>query len=173
MFLLFMPSSYFVCKSYHLFLNTPRNIMQVFLESQRGGGGAESGGVAGGVAPKKKKKKTGTALSSSRPSFEESEGEDTPMLPASSSGSATFDIPIFTDEFMEHNKVGNNLRRGTEGPFYCVQFINRRSILLDSCLFQYFFFYIFAAILSDTYNSAPYFLYLFCEKLFHLHFSSI
>ena len=140
MFLLFMPSSYFVCKSYHLFLNTPRNIMQVFLESQRGGGGAESGGVAGGVAPKKKKKKTGTALSSSRPSFEESEGEDTPMLPASSSGSATFDIPIFTDEFMEHNKVSNTLRGATECPFYCVIFIYRRSILLDSYMFQYFFF---------------------------------
>ena len=80
-------------------------MISLFLESQQGGaGGAESGGVAA----KKKKKKSGTAPSSARPSFEESEGEDTPMVTGSSSSSATFDIPIFTDEFMEHNKVGNS-----------------------------------------------------------------
>jgi len=75
-----------------------------YIESQQGGGGAESGGVAA----KKKKKKSGTAPSSARPSFEESEGEDPPMVTGSSSSSATFDIPIFTDEFMEHNKVREN-----------------------------------------------------------------
>jgi len=55
-----------------------------------------------------KKKKKSVDVSSKRSSFEESDGEreDPPMLVAGSTpNSSTFHIPIFTEEFLEHNKV--------------------------------------------------------------------
>ena len=70
-------------------------IVTIVLESQRN---SENGDVS----PNKKKKKKGAPVPSKRSSFDESDGEreDPPALEGS-----TFHIPIFTEEFLGHNKV--------------------------------------------------------------------
>ena len=57
----------------------------------------------------KKKKKTAAAVSSKRSSFDESDGEDPPMVIGGGAlpNSSTFNIPIFTEEFLDHNKVNS------------------------------------------------------------------
>jgi len=72
-----------------------------YLESQQSG---EAAGPA-----KKKSKKTSSASTSKRPSFDESDHEasrdEPPQLTISRSGDGACNIPIFTEDFMEHNKV--------------------------------------------------------------------
>lgn len=72
---------------------------KVYLESQ--------GGVGGGDTRVKKKKKTaGSSLAreSKRNSFDESDGEVVVAEPHRENGN-NFDIPIFTEEFLDHNKA--------------------------------------------------------------------
>ena len=59
----------------------------------------------GAISPSKKKKKSVASSASKRSSLDESEGEreDPPAL----DGGTTFHIPIFTEEFLAHNKVSN------------------------------------------------------------------
>jgi len=73
-----------------------------YLESQR-----EQGGSAGGEPRvKKKKKTTGSSIArdSKRNSFDESDGEVVVAEPQRENANS-FDIPIFTEEFLDHNKA--------------------------------------------------------------------
>eukprot|EP00092_Neocalanus_flemingeri_P005635 GFUD01006069.1.p1 GENE.GFUD01006069.1~~GFUD01006069.1.p1 ORF type:complete len:310 (-),score=106.26 GFUD01006069.1:648-1577(-) len=74
-----------------------------YLESQGG-----NGAVGGGDQRVKKKKKTmaGSSLArdSKRNSFDESDGEVVVAEPHRENGN-NFDIPIFTEEFLDHNKA--------------------------------------------------------------------
>jgi len=71
---------------------------KLYIESQRN---SENGDAS----PNKKKKKKGAPVPSKRSSFDESDGEreDPPALEGS-----TFHIPIFTEEFLGHNKAREN-----------------------------------------------------------------
>jgi len=73
-----------------------------YLESQREGGG----GGGGEQRVKKKKKTAGSSLArdSKRNSFDESDGEVVVAEPQREN-SNSFDIPIFTEEFLDHNKA--------------------------------------------------------------------
>jgi len=73
-----------------------------YLESQR-----EQGGSTGGEPRvKKKKKTTGSSIArdSKRNSFDESDGEVVVAEPQRENANS-FDIPIFTEEFLDHNKA--------------------------------------------------------------------
>jgi len=75
-----------------------------YLQSQREQG---SGGSAGGdQRVKKKKKTTGSSIArdSKRNSFDESDGEVVVSEPHRENANS-FDIPIFTEEFLDHNKA--------------------------------------------------------------------
>jgi len=74
-----------------------------YLESQRDQGGNGSGADQ---RQKKKKKTTGSSLArdSKRNSFDESDGEMVVAEPLREN-SNSFDIPIFTEEFLDHNKA--------------------------------------------------------------------
>jgi len=75
-----------------------------YLESQRE---QENGGSVGGDQRVKKKKKTAgssIARDSKRNSFDESDGEVVVSEPQREN-SNSFDIPIFTEEFLDHNKA--------------------------------------------------------------------
>lgn len=71
-----------------------------YLESQKEGGGG------GEQRVKKKKKTAGSSLArdSKRNSFDESDGEVVVAEPQREN-SNSFDIPIFTEEFLDHNKA--------------------------------------------------------------------
>jgi len=74
---------------------------KVYLESQ---GGVSVGG--GDTRVKKKKKTVGSGMvrDSKRNSFDESDGEVVVAEPHRENGN-NFDIPIFTEEFLDHNKA--------------------------------------------------------------------
>ena len=74
-----------------------------YLESQREGGGGSAGGEQ---RVKKKKKTTGSSIArdSKRNSFDESDGEVVVAEPQRENANS-FDIPIFTEEFLDHNKA--------------------------------------------------------------------
>merc|ERR1719260_60926 len=74
-----------------------------YLESQREGGVGSAGGEQ---RVKKKKKTTGSSIArdSKRNSFDESDGEVVVAEPQRKNANS-FDIPIFTEEFLDHNKA--------------------------------------------------------------------